>query len=182
MTRRNEKFISSPVGINTVGEVPKAVAKSLNLLEIKRYTSHCMRRTSATVYADSGASEAELMRLGKWKSRAVAAGYLEDSVANKTKVRYQIVNSVMPSSKIPSEPVLVNNSTAPVLRNRLFTSVIPALPSSCNLPALNSTNIEADVSDNTNFVCRGTHDALNPATNKTSNLVGLNQSNTAATL
>lgn len=62
------------------------MATFLNLPEVEKYTSHCIRRTSATVYADSGASEAELMRLGKWKSRVVAEGYYEDSIVNKTKV------------------------------------------------------------------------------------------------
>jgi integrase len=76
LTWRKTKFINSPVGKNTIAKYPSRVAKFLGLSEPKKYTGHAWRSTSATVLADSGASQLDLKRAGSWKSDTVAKGYL----------------------------------------------------------------------------------------------------------
>lgn len=139
ITKRAGKFINIPVGINSVGGVPKAIALYLNLPDPQNYTSHCFRRTSATIYADSGATEAELMRFGKWKSSTVARGYVEDSVANKTNVGNQIHTAIMPAIRsdptVNIEPELM--SCVPIIDStRPNGSVTSPLLTGCQSTAL----------------------------------------------
>ncbi|KAJ8912672.1 hypothetical protein NQ315_011031 [Exocentrus adspersus] len=56
-----------PVGKNTFGEIPSIIAKYLGLSDPDKYTGHCMRRTSATLLAEAGASMTTLKRHGGWK-------------------------------------------------------------------------------------------------------------------
>lgn len=48
--------------------MPKEIAKFLQLEDPESYTGHSLRRSSATVVADSGAGIDLLKRLGDWKS------------------------------------------------------------------------------------------------------------------
>lgn len=50
---RNGKCVRQPIGINTIGEFPKRVAAFLCLSYAEEYTSHCFRRSSASVLADT---------------------------------------------------------------------------------------------------------------------------------
>lgn len=83
----------------------------MKLPEPEKYTSHCIRQTSAIIYADTGATEAELMRFAKWQSATIARGYVEDSIANKRKVGEQITSAVMIS--LSAQPVDTDNTYAP---------------------------------------------------------------------
>ncbi|KAJ8912814.1 hypothetical protein NQ315_014397 [Exocentrus adspersus] len=60
----------------TFGKIPSIIAKYLGLSDPDKYTGHCMRRTSATLLAEAGASMTMLKRHGGWKSTSVAEGYL----------------------------------------------------------------------------------------------------------
>ncbi|WP_219823724.1 hypothetical protein, partial [Enterobacter cloacae complex sp. 2DZ2F20B] len=42
------------VGIHKISGVPQEVAKYLKLENFKEYSGHCLRRTSATLFVDSG--------------------------------------------------------------------------------------------------------------------------------
>ncbi|KAJ8673513.1 hypothetical protein QAD02_004775 [Eretmocerus hayati] len=99
LTYRSNTFINSPTGINTVGRVPKVVATFLKIPDIKTYTSHCIRRTAATIFADSGASIDELMRFGVWKSPGCARGYVVDSRFVKDKMAHQFTDAIIPVTK-----------------------------------------------------------------------------------
>ncbi|KAJ8674247.1 hypothetical protein QAD02_005509 [Eretmocerus hayati] len=99
LTYRSNTFINSPTGINTVGRVPKVIATFLKIPDIKTYTSHCIRRTAATIFADSGASIDELMRFGVWKSPGCARGYVVDSRFVKDKMAHQFTDAIIPASK-----------------------------------------------------------------------------------
>lgn len=72
---RNGKYFQQPIGINTIGGMPKEIAKFLNLPDPEKYTGHAFRRTSATLLVDSGADITELKRHGGWKSNSVAGIY-----------------------------------------------------------------------------------------------------------
>jgi integrase len=48
LTYRSGYCINSPIGINTMGKVPKTIAAFLELPNPELYTGHCFRRSSAT--------------------------------------------------------------------------------------------------------------------------------------
>lgn len=80
-----------PIGIHTLGAIPSKVATYLKLPDPKAYTGHCLRRTSATLFANAGGSKENLKRHGGWKSDAVAESYVEESISNKTKIAKKIL-------------------------------------------------------------------------------------------
>lgn len=90
---RNGKCTKQPVGVNTIGGIPKIIAEYLKLKNPEMYTGHCFRRSSATLLADSGASMSMLKRHGGWKSNVVAEGYVEDSIANKRIIANKILGN-----------------------------------------------------------------------------------------
>jgi len=60
---RAGKCIKQPIGINTVGSVPKLIAKFLQLPNPEKYTGHCFRRSSTSILADCGADLLTVKRL-----------------------------------------------------------------------------------------------------------------------
>jgi integrase len=87
------KCTSQPVGKNTFGKTPSIISTYLDLPNPSMYTGHCLRRSSATLLADSGADITTIKRHGGWKSTAVAEGYIQDSVQNKTKIANQVLQT-----------------------------------------------------------------------------------------
>lgn len=81
-----KKFTTQPMGRNLISKVPFFIATFLKLQSPEKYTSHCFRRSSATVLADSGASLPSLKRQFRWKSDTVAMGYIDQSKKYKTDV------------------------------------------------------------------------------------------------
>ena len=82
----NNKCTCNPIGINTFGQKPRKIAGYLKLPNANEYTAHSLRRTSATILADSGADIRTLKRHGDWKSDTIGEGYVADSIENKKKV------------------------------------------------------------------------------------------------
>lgn len=72
----NGKCSRQNIGINTIGSMPKQIATYLQLLNPKEYTGHLFRRSSSTVFVNSGADITALKRHGGWKSDSVAEGYI----------------------------------------------------------------------------------------------------------
>lgn len=93
LTYRGGKCTQQPVGVNTVGGIPKKIATALGLSEPAKYTGHCFRRSSASLLADAGADMHTLKRHGGWKSDSVAEGYVETSVENKKIIATKIMGS-----------------------------------------------------------------------------------------
>lgn len=91
---RNNRCTVQPVGKNTIGSVPTIIARYLKLDNAKEYTGHCLRRTSSTLLVEAGASFETLKMHGKWKSTAVAEGYIEESMASKNRIARMIASSV----------------------------------------------------------------------------------------
>lgn len=88
---RSGKCIKLPVGINTIGSMPKNIATFLKLPNAKDYTGHCFRRSSTSLLANSGADLLTVKRHGGWKSNTVAEGYIDSSVENKKQIAAKIV-------------------------------------------------------------------------------------------
>ena len=88
------KCTNQVVGLNKIGNVPTRIAEYLKLPDPKMYTSHCLRRTSATIFVDSGGDLIGLKRHGGWKSSTTAEGYVDDSINNKTLTANRIIESI----------------------------------------------------------------------------------------
>ncbi|KAF7991011.1 hypothetical protein HCN44_000816 [Aphidius gifuensis] len=58
------KCTSQPICVNKIGSVPAVVAEYLNIPNVKKYTSHLFRRSSATLLADTVADITIIMRSG----------------------------------------------------------------------------------------------------------------------
>jgi integrase len=56
------------LGKNTISKFPSEVALFLGLSDPELYTGHCLRRTGATLLAESGVSKLTLKLAGRWKS------------------------------------------------------------------------------------------------------------------
>ncbi|CAK1577852.1 unnamed protein product [Parnassius mnemosyne] len=70
------KCTAPAIGIKKFGNMPKGIATFLGLPDAEYYTGYSFRRTSATLFSDSGATLTSLKRLGGWKSDKVAKGYI----------------------------------------------------------------------------------------------------------
>lgn len=79
------------VGKNTIAKLPSSIATFLELPNVKNYTGHSFRRTSATLLVDAGGDILSLKRHGGWRSTTVAEGYIEDSIENKKLVAQYIM-------------------------------------------------------------------------------------------
>lgn len=90
---RNGVCVRQVIGKNKISEVPKTIATFLKLNDPETYTGHCLRRTAATLLANSGANLTTVKQLGGWKSGSVAEGYIEHSLANRRKIFQGIINS-----------------------------------------------------------------------------------------
>lgn len=155
---RNGKCTKQPIGINTIGNIPKLVAKYLNLENADAYTGHCYRRTSTTLLADSGADMLTIKRHGGWKSDSVAAGYIENSTANKLKISKQISSSVFRHSSSSDQNIppvrqienLPSTSTSAINNNTISMSSIVDKDSmkNFNFHVSNCTNITFIVENN----------------------------------
>lgn len=64
MRYQDGKCYRSNIGIHTFGAMPKKIAVYLQLPQPDLYTGHCFRRSSATVYVNSGADIIDLKRHG----------------------------------------------------------------------------------------------------------------------
>ncbi|RZC31868.1 Phage integrase domain containing protein [Asbolus verrucosus] len=87
---RNGKCTVLPVGINTFYSLPGKIAEYLKLPDSSSYTSHCMRRSLATMLVDNGSTIPNLKRLGGWTSTSSAEGYIGESIQNKIQTSKKI--------------------------------------------------------------------------------------------
>ena len=72
-----------PMGKNTLAKIPSQIALFLNLPNHSTYTGHSFRRSSATLYANAGASSLNLKQHLNWKSDAVVMRYINQSTSQK---------------------------------------------------------------------------------------------------
>lgn len=115
---RNGLCLNIPIGINTIGKVPKSIATYLKLPEPELFTGHCFRRSSVTHLANSGGDLITIKRHGGWKSSAVAEGYIDNSIKKKLDVA-EILSNTAPttSAKITENPSTSNSIDSDLLVN-----------------------------------------------------------------
>ncbi|KAJ8671378.1 hypothetical protein QAD02_002637 [Eretmocerus hayati] len=95
-------YINQPAGKETIGAVPCDVGTFLNLPNPTSYTSHCVRRSAATIYATTGITDLELEDFGKWKNLSSAQIYTVDTDFSRVKAANRITNAILPFSKAGS--------------------------------------------------------------------------------
>ena len=84
----------NPIGINTMGRIPRIIAEFLELSNADEFTGHSFRRTSATFLSEKGIGLVELKQHGRWKSSSVAEGYVNNTNVAKTKASNMLQNVV----------------------------------------------------------------------------------------
>ncbi|KAJ8665745.1 hypothetical protein QAD02_007407 [Eretmocerus hayati] len=100
--RKSCGYIDQPAGKETIGAVPSDVATYLNLPEPYRYTSHCVRRSAATIYATTGITDLELQNFGKWKNLSSAQIYTVDTDFARDNAAAKITHAILPFSQANS--------------------------------------------------------------------------------
>uniref|UniRef100_A0A1Y1NJ05 Tyr recombinase domain-containing protein n=1 Tax=Photinus pyralis TaxID=7054 RepID=A0A1Y1NJ05_PHOPY len=76
---QNGKCHRQVVGIHKLTSTAQEVATYLGLPDLKLYTGHCLRRTSATLLMNAGADISALKRHGGWQSTSIAESYIAES-------------------------------------------------------------------------------------------------------
>ena len=94
------------MGQNETKKLGVCIARRLGLPNPETYSSHCMRRTAATLLANSGISLIGLKNWGRWKSDSVAQGYVEQGIQSKTNTaadKLQVLSKVSKKNPISSK-------------------------------------------------------------------------------
>ncbi|GLG94591.1 Zinc finger protein 1 [Gryllus bimaculatus] len=84
VSMRRGKCTVQRVGINSFYKIAKTVATYLKLEEPETYTGHSLRRSSATLLAESGTEIIPHKRHGSWRTGNAAEGYVEDSFEHRS--------------------------------------------------------------------------------------------------
>ena len=109
-----------PIGKNTLYDVPKVVAAALgkNRDEVKEYTGHSFRRSSARLAADNGASTMALRRHFGWGNEKTPQRYVDDSFDNNMSmaklIPVQAAATPAPAAPQSHTPTHVAVATVPV--------------------------------------------------------------------
>lgn len=97
---RKGKCIAQVMGKHSIAQIPKNVARFLNLPDPDSYTGHSYRRTTTTVAANAGFTVTELKRLMGWKSDRVCEGYIQNSVAYQRSLSKRVYDAILPSTSV----------------------------------------------------------------------------------
>lgn len=130
------------IGKNKFTVIGKQIATYLNLPNPERYTGHCFRRSSATLYVDGGGDITGLKRHGGWKSSLVAEGYIDQSVNNKRITAETIskqVNNATASTATAAK--VVNADSITTVENTSNHNITQNLPSSVQFIYLSNINV-----------------------------------------
>lgn len=79
-------YTVQPMGEHSIAQFTKKIAVFLKLEKPDLYTSHSLKRSSATTVAEAGASAAELKKHYNWKSESTAMKYIASTDSNKLKI------------------------------------------------------------------------------------------------
>jgi hypothetical protein len=166
------KCTKQPVGINSFGKMPSAIAAYLNLPNPELYTGHSFRRSSATMLASSGGDLIAVKKHGGWKSSSVAEGYIDSTMSTKINVSTKILSD-NPSCSFSSakgciddvQAIEVADTPIDFSPSQLSKAIekIPALQvnnipigvpeNSGNMPTSSTSNSVVSTNTNDNVIC-----------------------------
>lgn len=112
---QNGKCVNQVIGRNKILGTPKKIATYLGLEKPEEYTSHSLRRTSASLASDGGASMTALKQHGGWLSDGMVERYIANSVETKRKMGNIItkrIQSKMTSTVVSQSDVVQTDSMA----------------------------------------------------------------------
>lgn len=102
----------SVIGLHTLSNYTKEVAKFLKLENHESYTSHCIRRSSASLLIEKDFTEAQVMNAGRWTGSKSCRRYQE--LSKKAKM------DIADAFTIPN--IAANNSTSVSSDNLIETN------------------------------------------------------------
>lgn len=103
------KCTQSAIRHHTTGAMPKKIATYLKLPNIKRYTGHCFRRSSAMLFSNFSAYMQMIKQLGRWRSDIITQDYVENSSNN----RHMIFNGLIQNeTAIDTQPQVSTSEQA----------------------------------------------------------------------
>ena len=97
------KCSNRPIGINTIGSMPKLFATFLNLPEPDRYKGHCFCRISATLLVDGGADKTMIKLHTNHKSTKVAQSYIDNR--SKIDISEKISKNIKVTPAVPEKKI-----------------------------------------------------------------------------
>lgn len=83
------------MGIHTIGSVPAKVATYFKLSNVKEFTGHALKHTSATLLIDGGGNIESLKRHRGWKSSSVAEGYMKGLLPHKNENASELLSLLL---------------------------------------------------------------------------------------
>ena len=106
------------IGENMIAKIGEDVARWLGYSpeDAKKYTSHCFRRSAATMLVESGVSHNVLKIAGGWRSDKACEGYINDSSKMKRSIADLLANETsMQVSENSSSVSIQSNSVGSAL-------------------------------------------------------------------
>lgn len=140
---QNGKCLKQVIGINKFGRMGKEIATYLKLPNPEKYTGHALRRSSATLVANAGASMTTLKRHGGWKSASVAEGYIANSERNKMEIAKKIATQISADNYcVTSSPTTISSS---VVDSNITTSNISLSTDNLNGIHISNCNVTINI-------------------------------------
>lgn len=106
----NGKIQDRPLGKNNLADITKEIARFLKLPKPESYTSHSIRRTGATILAETNFTTEAIRQYGGWKNASTAQLYIENTANNKKRLSEAVIEpstaAKKPFSPTPTPPAL----------------------------------------------------------------------------
>lgn len=138
--------IRQGIGKQKIGQMSCRIAEFLGLPDAEGYTGHSFRRSSASLFANTGAGMDAVKNLGGWESTKVAEGYVKNSLAYKKRTGSTI------SATLTGETLDLSASSSPIVsgtghkkRKVALTSTIVSSASVPNVPTISASSIAGTV-------------------------------------
>lgn len=137
---KNGKCSTQVIGKNMLGKIPCTIASYLNLPKPELYTGHCIRRSSATVLANTDTNMTAIVRFGRRKS---TNGDIETSSENRLKIaKPSVVNGQKDGTSISCH---IPNHILQDTYNTLMDVLVPLVPSKSNAKISLETQASLDI-------------------------------------
>lgn len=146
---RAGKCIKTPAGINKIAGISKDIATFLKLKNPELYTSHALRRSSASLAANAGCSVEDIQNLGNWGNAKIANHYVVQSMKYKKKIATTLSNKIINSNTEEKEKEGDQETKSAAL-----VSLVPVATVENNKNDVDekNSNILSDLYCETNFV------------------------------
>lgn len=95
------RCLKQVIGKQKFTQMPRRIAEFLELPDVEQYTGHSFRRSSASMFANTGAGIEAVKNIGGWKSAKVAEGYVVNSLSYKKRTS-DTFSSLLSEEPVPS--------------------------------------------------------------------------------